>query len=1518
MTCELPYIEDLTLESREEKDRLTNLHLDIAKRIYSHRVVENTHTNRIFKYQNNKMVVYGDEYYYKQALSFIRTLNNDLGFEGVKLNTDPDNPIRRFVSIDVRPDRYTPLQLDTQVQMETFLKHYLGDSDIVLQSEEFEDAISNHSEIFKKLTDSVAEKAKLYLNGLEKSGDYYKSGKTESDLRVLLGTLKDESTYGLMESISKYITMSGFNLKNIKTRLTIIDNKINNLSEDVDIRKDQLKEISDFVRHSSYFYHLFDLLDDMAKEFTTLGVDSKAIDDYERDILERDMKGFLNSVGLFSEDEITDFLNTLNSEINNSGNLFNQFKGLYKSKLGDVVQPQLVYEELENKFNGVLRDSLKPKGAVQRQLYNTLNELRQFKGRLKDLHYDTLTEIYYPIFEKSFKNKENTLTIDGTQTVVDKYKITKENFKTMLYIAEEDTGAIEHYGSAMINVSDTIATTVADFFKEVVISANVDNTRDINNFQDFLSSNKKQQGDEILKTLDKNLVHDNLTIDALEQVDDTYIPADGDGVLELTVLGIPGKYRARITRNYITEFNTIKYNNLRKVFSHHIDDVVDEYTTKLLNDRYSLVNIDTSDSILKRFHSLLYLPSKTSGELFLNPNIGRFLSNTPTRDDIKGKIKSMLYTSFFADNLSVKPYEDIQKIMRDNNVLDNNNNLVDLNLDENYKARKHTMNNTYWNTYKTYTRGDYSSSTLQDRFHYNRASLFGKGESNIKEVLVRFTDLSYGYVELINTADGVIIFNTSEKEIQDFSTYSREYSQLADKYNITKGGFNNESARKWNYINSDSFNKEYYDRIIKLYNQSNNNYGEVSLSNYEIPQVEKMEESSRLEKAKENLNNIKSGEGFNMFMDYASSYKVDENRTARMRDGKYINEDGEEVNDPVYTTTERQYINGQKIRNISAKFNRPIPLDKLETDTYKSALLYKTASNVYRALKDNESQALLLQTILEGDTTMGITPRRAKVRENGSEVRIPGAGVKLKEADLRSSKMMVSFINDYVYGISNEDSGIFGTKISVKKIANKISGYTAFTSLAWNVFTVPSNRIISLHNTRVVAEGNEFFNEQDWWDSIKIYNSSYGGFFNDYKNKGFTNMKSPLTQMAIRFNAIQGEFLNPNGQIDTKNLAEKLSDNALYWTQEIGEHANQIESMIMLMKGFKLPSGKSLWTAVEEINIDRQEGESLKMPDEFIKDLEIEFQKRLQGVNRQIHGNYSKLDKTMLQKGVITNMLMTFKKYIYDGFRSRFQGERWDQELKNEQEGYFRTYLKALNKEFSETMKTQGLTAALKSGGFKSIGKSLVKTTLGGWDAATFRLASKSNENLKKFLYGENLTERQYYAAMKATYDIGNIVRAMLVIAVAELLMNNLDDDDDTAKFFLSYVEIYAKKLEGDVGLFTSFTNFSTGPFIGGATLDQLYKQWKAPFAASRSIDNTTGIFKQLISFDTINEDGELEFTWHALDKYEKSGKGYEKGDYKIGREAEKSIFSPYYNFTKMFDPEEQLNYLNLLQKYSK
>lgn len=1478
--CSFSYIEDdLNGFSPEVKEELTSEHIRIAKDLVRHR---NTKGEKIFNLINDKLVVPFNSAQYHQAKKYINNINES--GKVVELIRDINNPLRAYVTIDVRPIASRVLEVD-QDSRANFYKNFLGDSAIIFSEESFDNAIEavDFLPTWEKISKSIKGRLSVYLDSLPRSGDNFSKKQTQMQIESLLAYLNDPKTENIITGLNQYIVNSSINLNNMSARLANINKMLESLSDDPIQKKNQLKTIADFVRQSSYYYHLFDVLEDIDTQIQLQEIDVKAIESYQTDLLEDNLKSLLTEKG-FNEEETLEFLNNVPVAIENPSQMLSDLTSQYLGKVGSV--PYDMIADLQNKYNKILKDSLKQNGNIIQTLRQTITKTRGLKSELRRLHYDTLVEVYFPVLE--------SVHAKATEEYKEKYPLDKERFKTLLAIGEEDIDSITKWGSAMINVNELVAQTVALYFKQVMINSNIQSNSDVMDLQRVIVD--REQSD--LDNLYNLATYESSVIEGIKPVDGTYEPAPDEEILTFTIFGEDKSYIARKTKNILSDTNELLFHNIQKVYYDNITTKAKELTDLIMEDKYALQYLkDSSSGILKQLHSNIYIGKGG----YIQNRIAKYI-DLGDAEEVENFIAQKLKTIFNKQHFRYLNNDEKRDWFDRKGLLNIFGDFADLNEEINLDIRKEVTKNSF--------AIDYKNENLEDIISGNPSILFGVDGNT----LVRLKDGSYKFIQYTNVADLVTLSEPVEN-IAMFFIGTNEMRKLKDHYKIENGGFGDENKSKWDSIQSNDFNRGLYNTLINKYSGAVDNMGVSALKYNEVPQVTKLQNESKVEKIKILANDIKTG-NTEKFFDYAKSFLVKDNKKERKNEaGEYIDEDGNVVSEPQYESTESQYVNGQKVRDIKAKFTRSVPITDLETDLYKSILLYKVSSNTFKSLQDNESQALLLQSVIEGDKTLGIDPRKMTVKKDRKNVGVAGGQIAYKEHGIKTSEMILSFINDYVYNVNQEDYGILGTKVSAKKVANILNTANAFNVLAFNVLTMPSNAIISLHNTRLIAKGNEFFNEEDWQNALGEYTTALPEFLSDFTGDKLTIQKSPISQMIIRFNAIQGEFIAPTGELISKNVGEKLLDSSLFWTQEVVEHANQTQSMIMMMMGYKLPSGNSLWSEVKKLNVGRV-GQELLMPEEFTPDIEKDFQVKLQAANLVIHGNYSSLDKNMMQKSIFLNMLMTFRKFIYDGFRVRFQSERPDLQTGTVREGWFRTYFKQLNKELVEQVKTQGLTRDNAWGVTKGIATGLFKSTLSGLDAAAFGVGSKNNSEFKDFIHGADLSERQRYAAIRSAYGIGNVIRAMLLVSFVQALAENADDDDENYKKFLAYIELYSRKLEGDLGMFESFTNLTNG-IPGLTTFDQFRKVTKSPLVAYRTIDNTVGLFAQLTDFDYRDDEGNLSFQWGALDRYEKSGKGFEKGDLKINKKITKSIISPLFQMQKAFNPQQTLDYMNMIYSNS-
>lgn len=1492
MTCKIPYIENSGFDDSTKK-MLTDAHIEIANEIFNHRFIKNKDGDfgdRVFIFHpDTGILTVGasqETVRHKEARKLISSINNRYGRDEIVTLV----PVEGYesllkVSIDVRKSKALTLGKNVNITDDDSTFQYLlneyNRSNITRELDEFYELVVKPSESHNKLFDEILDNVNtLVIRGLnEERGVFSEYGFTRPNLIGLRKMLRSKTALDNVRGISKYITMSGWAVKNMQDKIDYIKNRLTSLDEitDVEERKDALSEISDYLRDSSYYYHLFAPLEDIKIELERIGINISSLDDYFKDVLEKNLELFLKENGL-DEESILTILDSVPAKISDP-NL------LYIDIVNKIRESNPLFDagnSFRTDFQNALKSAEKPNRSLYTQLAKNVTAFQVMQNDLKDLHYNVVTEVLYPVMDSVFEGK----TEEFKEYAKDEnWYLTKDDFKAFLKASEKDLTFIQFWLYAPINAKDLLVKTVSMYTKQMMMYVDREFKKNSGDMQEFLVNNnfhlfnEKQQ-----EEVHNEMIWEALTVDDFTPiVDDDY---DGP-TRTFTILGKEQKYVARRSLHLIGEYDIHEYSHNKQAFMAVLPKVVEELNEKWDKDNlFGLVELEhSSDEYLKELYYKIYYRDR-NGMRVISPKFKEAL------DEGLGEniLHSSLQAIFYSKNLGVKDSDARNKII-ESEGFDKNGDLKKSFLRKNSKKKAFNKNIV------NYLLSEYPDTLFSYKGRY----------------LVQYDDGEYAWLD-VNKNNKLII--PDGKTVEYFFYNRGELSSLADRYKAENSQF----ASKWNRINSRTFTREYYKRLYGLYKKSNEYLGMQQLKYRELPQNNK---SNTIVDSVQNLkDNLSTKEGFvNSVKSYFKAFLVeDDSEPLKNKQGQYINVDGEVLPDgakPIYVSKINTNLDGTRKRSIPVRGVTKIPIDEIDTNLLRNILTFNGTTEVYNILNKNHSSVQLLKTLINGDVELGIDPRKVGfVDKKGNPTYEKGLGKLFGKTNPYTHRMIETVINDVFYNETVEDFKILDT-LSAKKIVERLSKYTAFMSLAWNVSTMLPNYGISMINEASVAEGNKHWNKKDFAESEVIYwkNVVNGNFMKDLK-KGYIIQKSILTQLLIEFDAIQGETISPEGKIETQGLAEKISSNALWWTMNIVEHANQTKSMIMLMKGYKMKdkngADSTLWDLIMRDNVD---GKRLKLPEEFTEEMYFDFKHKLQGMNRQIHGNYQKIDKTMLQHTILGPAIMMFRKWIVDGFRSRFQGADYDWELKDPIEGYFTSYMKDLSKEFIKLKNETGWLNALMRRGWKDIPMLLGKTFLGGLDSATFRLASKNSESVHKFLYSDASGEK-LMAMYRATYEIGIMMILVLVGAGMQILRAGLDEDDEFADWSMMQIELLSRRLSSDLGFFISgTTTLATGEILPGMiTFEQMLRMVKNPLVAYRTVDATAGIFAQLTDLK-YGEDG---MEWGLFDTYDRNGNNYKKGDYKIMKKIEKSFLAPYWQIIKFLNPSDQLKYMDMVFKYSK
>lgn len=389
---------------------------------------------------------------------------------------------------------------------------------------------------------------------------------------------------------------------------------------------------------------------------------------------------------------------------------------------------------------------------------------------------------------------------------------------------------------------------------------------------------------------------------------------------------------------------------------------------------------------------------------------------------------------------------------------------------------------------------------------------------------------------------------------------------------------------------------------------------------------------------------------------------------------------------------------------------------------------------------------------------------------------------KLNRPDLNYSDFKIGQeqeINGYVVKLANKD-----WNLSLNKVGNTVGLVTALQNMALNVNSLVMNVGIGNISSFVEASGGKYFGLKDWAFAQKEYfrNVFTGAFFEDTRG----GKQSKIGQFLTHYDAFQGEFEDELGRKISAGVANRLlRRDRLFVFQKVGEHQIQSVGMIAQMRAQKVPTksgaAMNLYDAWE---LD-QDG-NIKLKDDAIWSEEDDnaFRNTLQGVNKELNGNYSKLDKAKLQRIWWGRALMMFRKHIYNAFKARYGKEEINYERGTVIEGYYRTFWGAVIDELSEYV---------------------------------------LNRKFRK------LTDQEKYAMRKLAADLG-------VVLTLFALFKATDDDDEDNEINDNFA-FWSRRLLSDTGQYA--------PVIGWLELSKIVRD---PAASVNTVEKYYGALSQLIT----------------------------------------------------------------------
>ena len=288
------------------------------------------------------------------------------------------------------------------------------------------------------------------------------------------------------------------------------------------------------------------------------------------------------------------------------------------------------------------------------------------------------------------------------------------------------------------------------------------------------------------------------------------------------------------------------------------------------------------------------------------------------------------------------------------------------------------------------------------------------------------------------------------------------------------------------------------------------------------------------------------------------------------------------------------------------------------------------------------------------------------------------------------------------------------TKGMADKFFDELIGLSSLSYVAFNPFGNLNNYVMGRINNGIEMLGSRYFSKQNYARASKEYNTQGIPGLLSRTSAALTDIADIATLGKLGIKKSDYDADKPNSKyeafVDMFRMMDKATDirentsefdSKSIWSrfkewgyviQDAAEYNVQTKvGMAILMdvtiKNSKTGETLSLYDAFQ-YNSDTHENELIDGYDTIVSkngteqpytdQYRYDLRNEIREVNKQIHGNYAKEDRMVIQGHTLGNLATQFHKWVAPAIRSRLRREYFDQNL-GWLEGRYRSFFKFLN-----------------------------------------------------------------------------------------------------------------------------------------------------------------------------------------------------------------------------------------------
>jgi hypothetical protein len=282
------------------------------------------------------------------------------------------------------------------------------------------------------------------------------------------------------------------------------------------------------------------------------------------------------------------------------------------------------------------------------------------------------------------------------------------------------------------------------------------------------------------------------------------------------------------------------------------------------------------------------------------------------------------------------------------------------------------------------------------------------------------------------------------------------------------------------------------------------------------------------------------------------------------------------------------------------------------------------------------------------------------------------------------AEQLTDWYKTELYGQSKAEEGdinLFGYKIDKVKAADLLGRYTSMNLLGLNLVQAVANVNLGEIQQTIESFTGEYFSTKDLIGATKTYMSNLPSMSADWGSRTSNNWVNKLVD--------QWDILNDYDSDDFSNnnkFAQNFNSSSLFALAHAGEHFMQVRTMLAMLSKVKAytSTGKELGTmdkmySIKDGKLVLDSKVNLEKSN-WTEDQQIEFAQKVKRLLSRLHGEYSDVGKSAAQRYIIGRLGIMFRKFMYPGYKKRWDKLKYNEFLGSYTEGDYRNSSKFVGK----------------------------------------------------------------------------------------------------------------------------------------------------------------------------------------------------------------------------------------------